>query len=120
MSDYLVWQASYALRRERYRRNNQLRLRRMAEARQRGTHTAREWEEMKAYFDCCVRCLRGDVSLERDHVIPVCLGGSDAITNIQPLCLRCNSSKGPEAKDYRPEFYCGCPEKWLPTPGGAV
>jgi 5-methylcytosine-specific restriction endonuclease McrA len=38
--------------------------------------------------------------LERDHIVPIYQGGSDAITNIQPLCKRCNCAKGPETTDW--------------------
>ncbi len=69
---------------------------RMRAARKLGTHTKEEWIALKKEFNGkCVRCLgeSGLINVERDHIIPVCLGGSDAIFNIQPFCARCNSSK---------------------------
>jgi 5-methylcytosine-specific restriction endonuclease McrA len=34
--------------------------------------------------------------------VPVALGGSSFIANIQPLCRSCNSSKQDRIIDYRP------------------
>lgn len=48
----------------------------------------------------CLRCLSGG-ALTVDHVLPLSLGGSNAIGNIQPLCGPCNSSKGATHADYR-------------------
>lgn len=82
---------------------------RLTEARKKGTHTKEEWEEMKQYFNyTCVRCLgkSGSDKIVKDHITPIYQGGSDGIDNIQPLCDKCNSSKGPENIDFRLE-YCG-------------
>ncbi len=69
----------------------------MAAARALGTHTKEEWEALLTEFDWrCVRCEGLFSYLERDHIKPVYQGGSDSIQNIQPLCARCNCSKGPE------------------------
>lgn len=73
-------------------------------ARQKGTHTQQEWIDMKVFFRyTCASCLDGD-SIVKDHIIPIYQGGSDSIANIQPLCMRCNSSKGPNGTDYRPRL----------------
>lgn len=67
-----------------------------------GHHTEAEWQAIKSYYmDQCLSC--GDVpdKLTPDHVIPLSKGGSDAISNIQPLCLWCNKSKGTKTIDYR-------------------
>jgi 5-methylcytosine-specific restriction endonuclease McrA len=39
--------------------------------------------------------------LTEDHVVPLSLGGSNDIDNIQPLCKSCNSSKRGRHIDYR-------------------
>lgn len=64
-------------------------------------HTEGEWEDL--CLKCgnkCLRCGR-EGPLTRDHVIPISRGGSDHISNIQPLCQRCNDSKGAKEDDYR-------------------
>lgn len=80
---------------------------RMKEARKKGRHTTKEWLEMKEFFDntCC--CCMGDSGLsniEKDHVVPIYMDGSDAIENLQPLCARCNASKGGNISDWRPQL----------------
>jgi 5-methylcytosine-specific restriction endonuclease McrA len=70
-------------------------------------HTAEEWTSLlDACGRRCVRCgvpeIQARGGLCRDHIIPLVAGGSDAITNIQPLCCRCNSSKTLDSTDYRP------------------
>ena len=41
----------------------------------------------------CNICFREDTYLEIDHIVPVCLGGGDALVNLQLLCGRCNNIK---------------------------
>lgn len=87
---------------ERRRERRRARLR---AARERGTHTAAEWLALVAEFGGrCVRCGREGMRLVKDHIVPIYLGGSDAIGNLQPLCDSCNCSKGSERtnwKEYR-------------------
>jgi 5-methylcytosine-specific restriction endonuclease McrA len=69
-----------------------------------GSHTEAEWEALKAKYNySCLRCGRREpeITLTRDHVIAITQGGSDWITNIQPLCHTCNSSKNNKNIDYR-------------------
>lgn len=81
--------------------NKQTRSERLAEARKLGTHTAAEWTAMVDIFDSkCVRCDESG-EIVKDHIVPIYKGGSDSISNLQPLCRRCNSSKGPETADFR-------------------
>lgn len=71
-----------------------------------GAHSEAEWRALKARYDHrCLRCGRREpeVTLTRDHVIPLGLpGSSDAITNLQPLCGPCNIWKRRRVIDYRP------------------
>lgn len=95
MSDYEDWLRS--------RINYQKRAARMKAARALGTHTREQWERLRHFCNyTCVRCGLEGYHLDRDHILPVCLGGSDSIENIQPLCSWCNASKGPESVDFRP------------------
>ena len=47
----------------------------------------------------CVKCKSAE-SLTMDHIIPVKLGGSDDIENLQTLCKPCNSSKGAKPSNF--------------------
>jgi HNH endonuclease len=78
--------------------------RRIRELHAQGSHTPLEWAEVCAkYGNKCLSCGATDKPLTRDHVVPLALGGSDAIDNIQPLCSRCNAAKGAVGLDYRPD-----------------
>lgn len=50
----------------------------------------------------CVAC--GEIKpLEADHVIPLTKEGRSDLSNIQPLCKKCNMTKGVDSTDYRSE-----------------
>lgn len=69
-----------------------------------GNYTAAEWEALKLLYGFgCLRCGRcePEIKLTADHVLPVSCGGSGDISNIQPLCLACNSAKHIATTDYR-------------------
>ena len=83
---------------------------RLSAARSKGTHTKDEWQALMEVFNySCVRCGTGaddaHGGLCKDHITPIYQGGSDAISNLQPLCTSCNSSKGPDATDHRGNVY---------------
>jgi 5-methylcytosine-specific restriction endonuclease McrA len=65
---------------------------------------AKEWRELKdKYSHTCLKCGRSEpsIKLTPDHVVPLSLGGSNGIDNIQPLCWGCNAAKQARYVDYR-------------------
>lgn len=78
-------------------------------------HSSRSRNDYRKYFDLiveeltaltgsndafCVMCGCRDLAkLEVDHIVPVSLGGTDRLTNLQLLCKSCNSSKNNEFLD---------------------
>lgn len=84
-------------KRERFRA---YRARKMGAA---GDHfTQRQFKELCGFYGSrCLCCGRPNIKLTADHVIPLSVGGSDAIENIQPLCIECNVKKGVATIDYR-------------------
>lgn len=79
------------------------RRRRVTKAGLPGNHTAKEWADLCDKFENrCVRCGKTG-PLTVDHVVPISLPGStDFISNIQPLCSTCNTSKlNRHSNDYR-------------------
>ena len=89
--------------RERSRANARIRSIRLAAARAKGSHTADEWNDLcqRMNWRCAMCGVYGSsVVLQKDHVTPIYQGGSDAIDNLQPLCLPCNTAKGPDATNW--------------------
>lgn len=67
-----------------------------------GSYTKEQWDQLCAlYGHCCVKCgATGPLSV--DHVVPLSRGGSNDVSNLQPLCRSCNSRKHTKIVDYRP------------------
>lgn len=80
--------------------NKALRRERLNAAKLISTHSDEEWNEMLDFFnDTCAMCfITGKMT--KDHIIPIYIGGSDGIENLQPLCRNCNSGKTDNC-DYR-------------------
>lgn len=100
--------------RERYRNNDDhkrkqkqhsmaaLHTRRARKAANGGKYTAKEWRALCAKYDHRCLCCGEAKRLTPDHVVPIAKGGSNDISNIQPLCLDCNLRKHTQTIDYRP------------------
>ena len=103
-----IRKAFLAVNLKRWRRKNpqkmavQLARRRAQKLKAEGDFTVGEFEALcEKYNNVCLRCGAKDVLLTPDHVVPLSLGGSNLISNIQPLCGRCNSWKNIKVVDYR-------------------
>ena len=70
-----------------------------------GKFTSAEWVELLERCNySCLRCGVTGVTLAADHIVPLKKGGTNFISNIQPLCKSCNSSKNVSIMDYRPSW----------------
>jgi len=66
-----------------------------------GSYMPAEWEALLAsYGGLCLACGTTE-KVRPDHVIPLSKGGGSDISNLQPLCGRCNLLKGTKIIDYR-------------------
>jgi len=71
-----------------------LRARRLAAE---GSWSLHEWQGLLRHYHHCPSCGRRWSALVKptvDHILPLSRGGSNHITNLQPLCNLCNSRKG--------------------------
>ena len=66
-----------------------------------GSFTEKQWLKLCKTYDQRCLCCKRKCHLTPDHIIPISKGGTSSITNIQPLCQPCNSSKGAKTIDYR-------------------
>lgn len=71
---------------------------------QRGAMTKDQWFALVGFCRGCVCCGDDTEPLVPDHILAKSKGGSDSISNRQPMCVPCNSTKGArDWPDMRPE-----------------
>ncbi len=71
--------------------------RRLWRASAEGRFSKAEWKILLDKYSCCPRCKRqwsDSIKPTVDHIVPLANGGTNYISNIQPLCKSCNVSKG--------------------------
>jgi len=66
-----------------------------------GSFTVKEWKDLcNKYGNKCLNCgINGTMTI--DHIVPLSKGGTNWISNIQPLCRSCNAKKHTDIIDYR-------------------
>jgi len=55
-------------------------------------------KKLRAFGGKCAKCGSSE-KIQIDHIVPISRGGTNHITNLQPLCSHCNASKGSKIKD---------------------
>lgn len=72
-----------------------------------GSFTAQEFRDLCLATGCqCLKCHQElpIAKLTADHVVALINGGAGDISNIQPLCARCNAQKGRKTENYLIDF----------------
>lgn len=69
-----------------------------------GSFTDQEWIDLCNFYGNVCLCCKEQKPLERDHIVLLSKGGTNWITNIQPLCGKCNGEKYTKTIDYRETF----------------
>lgn len=82
---------------------------------------------MEEYHHVCAACGRtpDKIGFQQDHKVPRLRGGSDELSNWQPLCDECNNFKSTACRDCKLDCQNCCwayPEKFKPIriPGQLV
>lgn len=65
-----------------------------------GKFSVEEWLNLCAKYMFKCACCKQEKKLTIDHIKPLSKGGSNCIDNIQPLCSKCNGSKGTKEIKY--------------------
>jgi 5-methylcytosine-specific restriction endonuclease McrA len=85
-----VWRRNHPLEWRAHHKANEHKRRR---ALNNGDLTGEQWLELLAQCNYkCVKC--GKPYKHMDHIIPISRGGKHTLSNVQPLCAKCNLSKG--------------------------
>ena len=83
-------------------RNSRAQIRAERMKRNGGSHSVYQWQALLAATPICPDCMRPWESIPlrpderykqtwtKDHIVPIVEGGSNAISNIRPLCYLCN------------------------------
>jgi hypothetical protein len=60
-----------------------------------GTYFRKEKQQNENSYHLTLYCKEGEkeILMTKDHIQPLCHGGSDSISNLQPLCEECNRNK---------------------------
>lgn len=88
---------------DKFRHARRVRNVRLRSARQGDNHhSQKEWRDLLALFNGQCAACGSSSNIHRDHVMPLSKGGSDSIDNIQPLCRRCNLTKGSKIQCQKP------------------
>lgn len=92
---------SISLSGKKYRKNNKNKILEKNRIRQKriknlsGSHTNKEWNDLKKKFDYCCFICKKQTKLTKDHILPIWEDDStNFIENIRPLCGSCNSRLG--------------------------
>lgn len=59
-----------------------------------GAFLPEDWEAVLECYGHRCRLCAGTERITPDHIVPLSKGGTNQIDNFQPLCVRCNSTKG--------------------------
>lgn len=60
-----------------------------------------DWENLQKKYDNFCLCCGEKRPLQADHIVSLSKGGTNYITNIQPLCWECNNNKRRQVVDFR-------------------
>ena len=79
-----------------------------------GEYTETQWKKLVAFYapdGKCLRCKKDPAKMKNlhwkflrlthDHVVPIGMGGTNDIGNLQPLCMPCNLWKTRRIDDFR-------------------
>lgn len=72
-----------------------------------GFHSQKQWEALKKKYNyMCLCCKQFEplIKLTEDHIVPLSFGGTNYISNIQPLCGSCNSIKHTKTLNFIKEY----------------